>query len=321
MNRKSLFRLLVMLGLLVAVLAGVAMADPDGRQGFLTIRPGVHPEQEITSGGVIPGDGTAPSSGLAKWMHLGEIGGGALLALLLGAFLVPAIFRRETKPGWWERVRAWWDDRVEHVTYLYHDVLVPTIRYGWKDVLRGFTYETINNLAMGVPGLYQEYVQERTLESESFAFHFGRSVHAVFTLGVGVKEIATGIGGILGGGAITLGTGGAGAVIGVPVAGVGWAAVVHGSGVVWASGRNLVRSSGDVHQAFLRSGVPRPDTSLLSAQEVRRLLGPNASDKAVQQFMRFQEYVAQKMGSNFSRSRVRDLLDKNDGLAQCYKSG
>lgn len=147
------------------------------------------------------------------------------------------------------------------------------------------------------------------------AYEAGRLVGGLGAAVQGVMEIIAGIGMMVGGGGggalLALPTGGTIAIPAAAVIGAGMAVAGHGAGTatkgLFGAGDALAQIVGKWREYLVSD-------RLLTEEEIRQLLGPNASEENVRRFMRFQAYAVEIMGKNLDKGRITRLLEKHGGL-------
>lgn len=337
---------LVLLASLICMGIGSAASPADGDQDTVGFRPRLDKVQEPAlppaGAGRAGADGGAdayqPSSGLAWGAALAGFTGFVAIALLgLGALELRARRLRAAlgngigSGSWWpwsgdgyvswsDRLRGWWGAMPGRLRGGYEgakawlrDDAWPWIVYGARAAghyAAGFAFEAVSDLGFGIGHRLMRLLGKNPNDTEDPWFQLGRKGGAKAVEYWGYLEMLLGITGEGGGALLSLT--GVGAVAGVP-------AIAAGAGVVAVGAGHVLRGKSGARaadEAYRRTGgvanTPMP-SKLFSEEEVRALLGPGASEASVQRFMRLQEYLAEKMGKNWSRAQVRELLTQYEG--------
>lgn len=355
MHRRSAFIAAAALLIFIAVLVGLTLSSAatptlaegqshdgiefrprlDKVQEPVLPPPASHPADASDNGGHQP-----PAPVRSPWVLFWALGSVAAIPLLyllavetravqlLGALSgsqassgAPSTGRPTGSLGWWGRfaLRAGytWDrleNRYERALDWARYTAWPEIAFFGKSAghyFAGLAFEFTSDLGFGAGhGLLRLIGKDPDRDYDPY-FLLGRKAGATAFTTWGYLEIGAGFFG-KGGGLLASLTGG-GAVVGVPSMAAGAALALAGSGhVAFAQ-----KARRDADEAYRRSGgVSWPkETKLLSEEEVRKLLGPNASEQAVQRFMAFQEYAARTLGANLTSRKVRELYANGLGPA------
>lgn len=232
------------------------------------------------------------------------------------------------EPGWWRRFKGWasakWEDAQDRWADLKawgQYVAFPWVRYGAQVAglyTAGLVFEVVNSLGLSIPAFISSLVGGNPDEIDDGFYQMGRMAGAKAVELWGYIAILFGGTQFLGGTGVAVVTapltGGLSSALGVGAAQVGLGVAAAGFAHVRTGQTNYEKAQ----IAYRRSGgesSPKRPTALLSEAEVRKLLGPKASKKAVKRFMEFQEYARQKLGANYSNAKVRELYDNGLGPA------
>jgi hypothetical protein len=175
----------------------------------------------------------------------------------------------------------------------------------------GFAFEFVSGLGFGAGHLMLALLGRNPAAVTDFYFQTGRKGGARALEYWGYLEMLLGITG-QGGGWLATATG-AGAAVGLPATALSMGLVAAGAGHV-ARGRSAYLEADEAARRTGGRSVARPPFKLLSEEEVRRLLGSQATPEAVARFLEFQAHVAQKAGKHWRHTRVGSLLERHPGL-------
>jgi hypothetical protein len=257
-----------------------------------------------------------------NWGRVGALGFGLLLTYVAAA----TAGAREVR-GRWDQFKGWVSERSSALSDWWRDTRDWVKHVGWPltrfyaevtwQFGRGFVFQTLNDATFGIPELLLAWRGKSPNDNNDAYFQMGRMAGARFTEYAGYLELLIGTHGFTAGGGMV--ATGVGAIPG--------GLTLAGSAVLVAVGPAHAARGRMSHQAaesaFRRTGghtsVTPPQTTLTEKQ-VRKLLGPNASERAVQNFVRFQEYAVEKMVKHSDNGRVRQLAQKHGGVGSMLEA-
>lgn len=277
---------------------------------------------------ISPGSPQSAGSGWLGWLARNW---GAISALGFGLALTYVIAdaagaRQPRK--WWERFTDWvgrkreaaqdiWESATDWLEY---DAF-PWVRYVAKAIglyTAGFIFEATSGFGFGIGHLAMYLMGHNPDEIDDYYFQIGRMGGAKALEYLGYLEMLAGITG-KGAGMLASATG-IGASVGVPAIAVSAGLMAAGAGHLLRGNIAYRRAKEAATRTGGRSFAERPEMKLLSEEEIRKLLGPNASEQMVQRLKRFQEYAAEKMGHRIAQKRIRDLIAKEEGIGHLIES-